>query len=52
MRKKLLYEAPDSEELVFRLEGNFCQTIPNNLDLGDFGGDNGSGNFDPDEEEW
>ena len=40
MRKKLLYEAPDSEALVFRMEGNFCQTvIPNSVTMGKFGGD-------------
>ena len=53
MRKKLLYEAPDSEALVFRMEGNFCNTtFHRNVDLGKYGGDDGSGNFRTEEEEW
>ena len=56
MRKKLLYEAPDSEALVFRLEGNFCDTtFSRNVDMGKFGGvydDGKSANFDPNEYEW
>ena len=53
MRKKLLYEAPDSEALVFRMEGKFCNTtFPRNVDMGKYGGDDGSGNFRTEEEEW
>ena len=53
MRKKLLYEAPDSEALVFRMEGNFCQTvIPNSVTMGKFGGDDPNDFFDETEEEW
>ena len=53
MRKKLLYEAPDSEALVFRMEGNFCQTvIPNSVTMGKFGGDDPNDFFAETEEEW
>ena len=53
MRKKQLYESPDSEALVFRLEGNFCDTtFSRNVDLGKYGGNDGSGNFQTEEEEW
>lgn len=52
MRKKLLYEAPDSEALVFRMEGNFCQTFPNTVTMGKFRGDDGKSSFDSVEEEW
>ena len=53
MRKKLLYEAPDSEALVFRMERNFCQTtFSKNVNMGKYGGNDGSGNFRTEEEEW
>ena len=38
---------------VFRMEGNFCNTtFPRNVDMGKYGGDDGSGNFRTEEEEW
>ena len=56
MRKKLLYEAPDSEALAFRMEVNFCDsTFSRNVDMGKFGGvydDGKSENFEPNEYEW
>ena len=43
MRKKLLYEAPDSEALAFRMEVNFCDsTFSRNVDMGKYGGNDGS----------
>lgn len=53
MRKKLLYESPDSEALAFRMEVNFCDsTFSRNVDMGKYGGNDGKGNFYLEEEEW
>ena len=34
MNKKQLYEAPEAEVLVVKIEENFCGTNPNGLDYG------------------
>ena len=52
MIKKSPYEAPDSEALFFRAEENFCQTFPNNVATGQFGGSNPNNYFQETEEEW
>ena len=52
MRKKLPYEAPDSEALLFRAEENFCQTFPNSVTPGKFGGNNDGDFFDDEEKDW
>ena len=52
MRKKLPYEAPDSEALLFRAEENFCQTFPSTVTPGKFGGNDPDKYFDETEDVW